>query len=286
MSRKSGKEMRNLMLAVTLGVLLLVLAVIAYFMVSIIVTSNNNIEHNKEKMIEESVRTLKDMGEVVKVTNMSAGIFELLNQEIIDRMLEGDMEYLYDFGVNLIISFYPVDYTSFVIDGDIVSYRTRNDNAVDLAEMPNEPPEEGYETLDSLGDKEGFFVSVFIPFDMASFGFEGDMYINMVVERTEELAEIEGYFEGQRNDLILWLSIASAVAIILTLLLTTIGLRYFTHKYVVDPIEELNRTAEKIADGTFEGEVTVDKESAYAALQGLLQSGQKVLSRMDEELDK
>jgi len=284
MKRKTGKEMRNLILAVSLITLVLVIAIIAYFMISVIVTTNSNIEHNKDRMIEESVRTLYDMGEIASMTNMDAGIIKLLNQEIIDKVLEGDMKYLYEVGVDIMISFYPVDYTSIILDGEIVSYRTRNDNAVDLAEIPNEAPEEGYETLDSLGDKEGFFVSVFIPFDMASFGFKGEMYVNLVVERTEELAEIEDYFIEQRNDLILQMSIAAIIALILTLLLTTLGLRYFTNKYVAKPIEELNRAAKEIADGTFDAEVEVDEDSAYAALQGLLRSGQKVLQRMDEEM--
>ena len=106
----------------------------------------------------------------------------------------------------------------------------------------------------------------------------------MIVDRSEELAVVTDYFEEQRNDLILRMSIVSVIAIVLSLLLTTLGLRYFTRKYVVNPIEELNRTAEEIADGTYQGEVKVDENSAYSALQGLLHSGQKVLSRMDQEM--
>ena len=120
--------------------------------------------------------------------------------------------------------------------------------------------------------------------DLSIIGMDEPMYLNMIVDRTQEIAGIEAYFTDQRNDMILRMSIVSIVAIIITLLLTTLGLRYFTRKYVVDPIEELNHTAEEIADGTFKGEVKVDEDSAYAALQGLLRSGQKVLSRMDEEL--
>lgn len=106
----------------------------------------------------------------------------------------------------------------------------------------------------------------------------------MVVDRTQELADIETYFKDQRNDLILRLSIAAFIAIILTLLLTTICLRYFTRKYVVKPIEKLNRGAEEIAEGAYRGEVEVDEASAYAALQGLLKSGQKVIRQFDDDL--
>ncbi len=82
------------------------------------------------------------------------------------------------------------------------------------------------------------------------------------------------------------MSIASIIAILLTLLITTFGLRYFTGKYVTEPIDELNRMAEQVADGTFEGEVEVDPGSAYAALQGLLRSGQLILRKMDKEIEE
>jgi nitrogen fixation/metabolism regulation signal transduction histidine kinase len=124
---------------------------------------------------------------------------------------------------------------------------------------------------------------VFIPINLSVMGFQ-NIYINLIVDRTQQLADIETYFKDQRNDLLMRLSLAAIIAIILSILLTTIGLRYFTRKYVVKPIEKLNQTAEMIADGTFEGEVEVDEESAYAALQGLLRSGQKVINQMDEKL--
>jgi hypothetical protein len=49
-------------------------------------------------------------------------------------------------------------------------------------------------------------------------------------------------------------------------------------------MEELNRMAEEIANGTFQGEVEVDEKSSFAALQGLLRSGQLVLKRMEKEI--
>jgi hypothetical protein len=287
MKKKSGKEIRSLVLAVSLTTLLLVLAVIAYFMVTIIVTANNNIEHNKEKMIEESASSLTGINENINSLIKDPSVLGLFNQEKIEKIvIEQDWDVLYDMVSFIALGFYPIEYVGVIRDGELVSFDARSSLDIDPADMPTQPPTGDYETLDSLGGEEGFFVSAFFPAELGILGIEETIYINMILDRTAELADIEDYFESQRNDLILRLSIASVIAIILTLLLTTIGLRYFTRKYVVDPIEELNRTAEAIADGTFEGEVAVDKESAYAALQGLLQSGQKVLSRMDEELDK
>jgi HAMP domain-containing protein len=284
MPRKTGKEMRSLILAVSISTTLLVLVIIAYFMVSIIVTTNNNIEHNKEKMIEESISSLNDVSKIATMTGVDLDIIDIFNPEIVEGVFAGEMEYLYDTAITISKAFYPVDYVALIRDGEVVAYGSIEGVGVDPEEMSTEPPEGRYATLDSLGDQEGFYVSVFSEVDLGILGIEESFYLNMIIDRTEELAETEEYFQEQRNDLILQLSIAAIIAIILTLLLTTLGLRYFTNKYVARPIEELNRAAEEIADGTFDGELEVDKDSAYAALQGLLRSGQKVLKRMDEEM--
>jgi hypothetical protein len=284
MRQKTGKEMRRLMVAISATTLLLVLGIIAYFLVDIIVTTNQNIEHNKEKMIEESVRSLQDVGKIANFSTINPEVISLFNPELVERGLSGDTDFLYDIAVKIARSFYPVDYVSFISNGKIESYEADDDYDINPEDMPTQPPQGEYETLDTFGGKSGFFVSVFNTINMGITGLDENTYSNLIVDRTQELREIEEYFTSQRNDLILELCIGAAIAILLTLLLTTFGLRYFTRKYVVKPIEDLNRTAEEIASGTFEGELHVDEGSAYAALQGLLRSGQKVLSRMDEEM--
>jgi len=284
MRGKSGKEMRDLMLAVSLSVLLLVLAIIAYFMIDTIVTTNDNIEANKQLVIDQSVLALTEVGENISGMTGSPAMIGMFNQELMDDILSGEWETFYTLIGNIAINFYPIEYVGVIRNGEVVYYESEGDYNINASELPAQPPEEGdFETLDRLGDEEGLFISVYYPVDM-SIASLGDFYVNMIVDRTAELAAVDDYFSQQRNDLVLRLSIVSVIAIILTLLLTTLGLRYFTRKYVVNPIEELNRTAEEIMNGTFAGEVQVDEGSAYAALQGLLRSGQKVLSRMDEEL--
>jgi hypothetical protein len=287
MRKKSGKEMRNLMLAVSLSVLILVLAIIAYFMIDIVVTTDRNIDQDKEKMIRESVRSLSDMGSVMSFTEMSPALFEMFNPKLIDQVFSGNIEVVYEYSTEIALAFFPVDYVGIIIDGELVNYKGRSGLSIDPSQMPTQAPQGDYETIDSLGGREGFFVSVFYPVDLSLLGLQaGDMYINMVVDRTDELAGIESYFNDQRNDLLLRMGIAAAIAVILSLLLTTLGLRYFTRKYVVDPIEELNRMAEEIAEGTYTEDIKVDEGSAFAALQGLLRSGQKVLQRMDDMEDE
>jgi hypothetical protein len=285
MGHKSGKEIRSLVLAVSATTLILVLAIIAYFMVDVIITTNNNIKHNEDLVIEQSVLSLTQVGENLSDLTQSPAIIGIFNQDLIDKILAGDWNTFYKFIGDFAIPFYPIEYVSIIQNGEIMSYDTRGLLVVDPEEMPTEPPEGDYETLDRLGDKEGLFISVFYPVDLGLRGLD-QFYVNMIVDRTDEMAAVSSYFESQRNDLILRLSIVSIIAILLSLLLTTLGLRHFTRKYVVKPIEDLNIMAEEIASGTFEGDVEVDESSAFAALQGLLRSGQKVLKKMDEEIQE
>ncbi|RJP35148.1 MAG: hypothetical protein C4536_01270 [Actinobacteria bacterium] len=284
MRGQTGKEMKNLMLAVSLSVLLLVLAIIAYFMVDIIVTTNRNSEHNRQLVIDESVVSLTEMAD--NITSMSSNplFAQIIDPALAQRIIGGDHAVMYDLIIDLAFVFYPVEYVGLVDNGELVNYGSKPGLDIDPDEMPLEPYPESYQTLDEFGGESGFYISTFYSIPMGILGL-GDLGFNLVVDRTEELNEIDEYFRNQRNDLIVRLSIAAVIAVILSLLMTTVGLRHFTRKYVVNPIEELNRTAEEIADGTFTGEVEVNKDSAYAALQGLLRSGQKVLKKMDEELE-
>jgi hypothetical protein len=284
MKRVTGREMKRLILAVTLMTLVLVLGVIAYFMIDVILTSNNNIEKNKQMVLDKTVTTIKDLGAHTSQISSNTKFLGMLNQDLLNQVLRGEDEPLYELVVELATIANELEYVGITVDGEVVTYLTPLGLDVDPSELPNMPSDEDYVVLDSLAGKEGYFVSVFYSIDLSTSGL-GEFYVNDIVDRTAEMQEIDDYFVSQRNDLIVRMSIAAGIAILLTLLITTFGLRYFTGKYVMEPVEKLNRMAEEIADGTYEGEVEVDKDSAYAALQGLLRSGQLILHKMDKEIE-
>ncbi|MEW6552907.1 MAG: hypothetical protein AB1384_01295 [Actinomycetota bacterium] len=285
MRRITGREVRKLILAVTLMTLALVLGVIAYFMFDVITTTNDNIEKNKQMVLDKTVVTIKDLGMHTDSISTNAKFLGMLNQELLNQVLQGEALPLYELVVQLAAMSNPLEYVGVTVDGEVVTYFTETGKDIDPGEIPTMPTGGDHVVMDSLGGQEGYFVSVFYPIDLSDFGFD-KFYVNIIVDRTQEMQEVEDYFVSQRNDLILRMSIASVIAIILTLLITTFGLRYFTGKYVTEPIDALNRMAEEIADGTFQGEAEVDPGSAYAALQGLLRSGQLILRKMDKEIDE
>lgn len=282
MKRASGREVRKLILAVTLMTLALVIGVIAYFMVDVILTANYNIKKNKEMVLDKTVMTVRDMGKHTGSIGSNPKFLGMLNKDLLQRILQGEAKSLYELIMQFASSARLLEYAGVVVDGDVATYITPTGKDIDPSGLPAVPDEGDYVVMDSLGGEKGYFVSVFYPVNLSGYGF-GQFYLNSIVDRTQEMQEVEDYFVGQRSDFILRMSIAAGIAIIITLLITTFGLRYFTGKYVTEPIDELNRMAEEIADGSFEGGVEVDPGSAYAALQGLLRSGHLILHRMDEE---
>ena len=284
MTRVTGREMRKLILAVTLMTLVLVLGVIAYFMTDVILTTNSNIEKNKQMVLDKTVVTIKNLEDFTDSIASNPRFLETLNQELLDQILQGNRDALYELVLQIAAITNPVEYVGVIADGEVVETYVPPGAEVNPDDLPGMPAERDYVVLDSVDGKEGYFVSVFYTIDLSSIGME-EFDVNLIVDRTAEIQEIDDYFVSQRNDLIVRMCIAAGIAVLLTLLVTTIGLRYFTSKYVMEPVERLNRMAEEVADGTYEGDVVVDSGSAYAALQGLLRSGQIILRRMDKELE-
>ncbi len=271
------------MLAVSASALLLLLAIIAYFMMDVVITSNRNIERNKQLVIEQSELTLAKIAGNISGMRKNPALLHLFNQDLIKDILDANLTVFNAFVGDFVISFFPVAYVGVVRDGEVAYHRTAPGVEVDATEMPGIPPADDYETMESFAGKEGLYISAFYHVDLSNLEL-GDFHVNMILDRSDEMADVEKYFEGQRNGLVIRLSVAAAIAVVLSLLLTTLSLRHFTRKYVAHPIERLNRIAEEIIDGTHEGEVQVDKDSAYAALQGLLRSSQKLLDRMEQEM--
>ncbi|MBN2025774.1 MAG: hypothetical protein JW854_03265, partial [Actinobacteria bacterium] len=232
MNSKTGREMRKLVVAISVTTLLVVLAIIAYFMVDIIVTTNNNIEKNKQLVIEQTAKSLTEISESINALLSSTAIVGLFNQDYVDAFLESrDFDLFNEMAGRIALGFYPIEYMGVIRGGELFFYDTKPGLDVDASEMPAEPYENAYEILDSLGGKDGFYVSAFFTIDLSILGVEETVYVNMIMDRTAEYKQVSDYFTDQRDDLILRLSIVSVVAIILTLLLTTLGLRYFTRKY-------------------------------------------------------
>ncbi|MGQ9474631.1 MAG: hypothetical protein ACUVRX_07575 [Actinomycetota bacterium] len=105
------------MIAVSFSIILLVLAITCYFLVDVILTTEQNISDNKEKMIQESVHALEENRNILVLSEFNPAYLEISDKELTQRMVSGDLDLLYDFAVKVALLFYPVEYTSIIKDG-------------------------------------------------------------------------------------------------------------------------------------------------------------------------
>lgn len=282
MKHRLGNEMRQLIIWATTMTLLLLILVVGYFMIDVAVTSNNNIEKNKQLAIDQSVVTLREMAENIGGMSMGSSFVNYINLDYLAQLAAGGMDKMFPMMTDLAVDFYPIEYVGEVMNGEVLWYQTADGEVIDTSALPAKPQDATYTTFDNLSGKEGFYISVYYPINGLP-GYSG-LETNFIVDRTQEIGQIEEYFTDQRNSQLLRLGIVALVSIILFALLCTLGLRFLVGKFVMGPINELNEEAEGIITGTFEGEVPYDKDSTFAPIQGLLRSGQKVLNKMDNEL--
>jgi hypothetical protein len=285
MKLKPKSEMNMLLWSFTIPVLLLVALIVATYLVYGIVNVNDNAKQAKKLLVEQSTRSYKRFGENFR--NMSSYSPELLNQfnpEIPRKVLSGDPTPLYALSKHIMTLTSPSEYVAVIKDGKIIDSISPSGTSVDPEGLPTTTPESGYAMLDSFNGEKGDFLDLFIPIDLSRLGAKATFTISAVIDLTEQIKKIDKYFQDQKRDTVITLVITGIIALILFGLLSTFWLRHLINKYIRKPVDKLNTMAKDIADGTYEGEVVVDENSDFAALQGLLKSGQLILQKFNEKM--
>jgi len=285
MKLKPKSEMNKLLWSFTIPILLLVTLIVITYLIYGIVNADNNAKHTKQLLINQSGLSYKRFGENFKnMSGFSPELVELFNPDITKAVLSGDPVPLYRLAKQIMTLASPAEYLAIIKDGKIVDSINPSGATVDTNKLPMSAPSEGYVMLDSFGDRKGSFLDLFIPVDMTKLGLQTKFYVSTVINLTEQVKEVDKYFQDQKKDTIISLIVTGIIALILFALLSTFWLRYLINKFIRKPVEELNTMARDIADGTYEGEVVVDENSDFAALQGLLKSGQLILHKLDENM--
>ncbi len=286
MKRERGSEMNKLLWSFTIPVLLLVAAIVGFYLAEGIVSTNNSAKHTKQLLIDQTVQSYKRIGENFQNMNFSMELVKLFNPEVVQAVVAGNAVPLYGLSKSIMGIVSPAEYVAVIADGQIKDQTTTGGTTVDTSQLPTSPPPRDRKLLDSFNGKKGTYVDVFYPIDLAKVGAPiSKFYVSAVFNVTAQINDINKYFNDQKQNTIIKLSITAVVALLLFALLSTFWLRYLIRKYIRKPVEELNTMAEEIATGTFEGEVVVDRDSDFAALQGLLKSGQLILRKFDEKMD-
>jgi methyl-accepting chemotaxis protein len=284
MRRKHRSEMSKLLWSFTIPVLLLVALIVGYYLVDGIISANNSAKRTKEVLVQQTFTSYNKIGENFRNLNFGPELAQMFNPQILQGVFNGQLTPLYSAIKNIMTLTSAVSYMAVVNNGEVVDSMALPGVTVDPAEVPRTPPQGDYQVKDSFGNLKGTLMQVFFTVDLAKFGLKGKFSVLAVYDLTKQIKAIDKYFSNQKRDTVIKLSITGIVALILFGLLSTFWLRYLINRYIRRPVEKLNTEAQEIAAGTFEGEVEVDPNSDFAALQGLLKSGQLVLRRLDENM--
>jgi len=280
MKKRGGHEMRKFLLYVSALVVVLIVAVIIYTTIDSINRINQEAEREKQSVQEALVSYLAVSAEASAGLARDPIISRVFSEEMTSSFARGDMSMISQFLAAILRPLYDAEYTAVVVDGEVAAASVAK--GLDFGDFPTRMPGEGdevtYEVLDSLGGMEGYYISFYRPFTMP--GVDG--FLNFVVDRTEQIEAIDAKYDQERSDLITRQIIIGVVAILAALLLTLLGVRVLTRRYITGPIEELADTSHRLIEGTFDGEIKVVEDSDYVDIQRLLQSGKVLIEKMEE----
>jgi ABC-type sugar transport system permease subunit len=284
MKRKTRSEMTKLLWSFTIPVLLLVALIVVAYLVYGIVTANNNAKHTKQFVISQNVKSFKSFGtNFQSLTGVSPELLKQFNPEIVRAAFSGDPVPLYSLAKNIMMLTSPSVYTAAIKDGKIVDSANTSGANIDQSKLPTSVPPSGYVMLNSFGGRGGQFLDLFTSVDLSKLGSNVKFTVSSIIDLTSQIKAIDKYFQDQKRDTVISLVIFGVIALVLFGLLSTFWLRYLINKFIRKPVHELNTMAQDIAAGTYQGEVVVDENSDFAALQGLLRSGQLILRKFDEK---
>jgi hypothetical protein len=280
METRGKHEMRRFLVLVSVLVVLLVIGVIAFTTWDSVSRINDAAEREKGNVVQSQLDFYMESSEASSSLQMDPVIVASLNPSMMECFGQGDITPMLDFLTAIIRPMYTAEYVIYVYEGDVESSSVDEDISVSElpTSMPGEADEIHYEILDEFSGEEGYFISIYRPFNMP--GMQG-AFMNFLIDRTEEIEAIDAVYDEERSDLITRQIIIGIIAIVIALLITTFGVYYLTKRYITGPIEAIADTSHQIMEGTYEGEVEVDEESDYADLQRLLQSGKRILDKMN-----
>jgi hypothetical protein len=285
MKLKPKNEMNKLLWSFTIPVLLLVAIILLTYLVYGIVNADNNAKRTRELLIDQAVKTYqKSMENFKNLSQMSPDLMKDFNPDILKAAFSGDTAPIHKLTRDIMLLTNPALYVAIIDNGKIVDESAAVGTTAHPKGLPTAAPKSGYVILDNFSGKKGTFLDLFSAVDLTKVGINSKFVVSFIIDATDQIKQIDQHFHDQKQNTVIGLVITGIVALILFGLLSTFWLRYLIDKYIRKPMKRLDDMAREIAAGTYEEEITVDEDSDFAALQGLLRSGQLILRQLDKNM--
>ena len=280
--------MRRFLTAASVMVVLLIIGIVTYNIIDASLTLNNREQLAQDEVINEA-KNLANLS-LDKIYNPSGGtagpapaaFLKYFSPDLVAGYLAGDPAPLYGLIVDVFVPLYGIDAALITSNGQVVG--SHLPEGVTPQDFPAPAPGEQSKVVDSFGSQNGHFLVWYVPLQLLQPGQSA--WVTAVIDRTDEINRIQSEFNQARRNLLIRQLLAGIAAILISLLIVLIGLRLLARKYITGPINELGSTASGIMDGTYHGKVEVNSESDYAAIQSLLQSGQAIITKIDNALEE
>lgn len=277
-------EMRGFLISITALVILLIVLVVLVNTIFSIRRINQDQERAKQNVKDQLVLVYSDSVNNAPKVSMDPVILANFDPTFMQAFSSGDMQRVTDYLMHLLRPLYAAEYGVAVINGKIAGSAT-DEGLEGYADFPLSIPDPSLdevqsEELTSFNGEEGYFISIYSPLTMP--GIENGFF-NFVIDRTAQIKALEKTYSDEKTSLIVQQVVIGLVAIAIALILSLIGVRVLTRRFITGPIEQMTAASHEIMEGTFKGEVVVDEESDFADLQRLLQSGKMLVDRMCEE---
>ncbi len=280
MGRSRRHEMRNFFISVSALVAIVIAAVIIYSILDGAATIKREAEDEKQRVIGQLANYVIESFNATQKLGTDPEVMKTLDVKLIEEATKGNFQPLMNFTAQFLRNLYHFEYVAFVVDGKVVALNTREGLDISSFAIPISMPDSRYEVITELGDEDGYYVSMFA--ETVTPGLGRNQFANFVLDRTEQIKGLNDFYSSERSGLIKREIIGGIIGVLGTFILILIAVSYLTRRFITKPIEEISRISQQITEGTFEGEIVVDVDSDYAALQSLLQSGKKILDKMLE----
>jgi hypothetical protein len=277
---RKGKEMRRYLISVTALVVALLLVVIVYTTIDSVRRINREMDKEKTRVVEQLVDYFTTTMQALTATGQDTELMSVFREDLISPTDPAKRLVLLDFLTQMERKQFNADYLVYVSNGNVITKSVAP--GLNITTFPSSLPDgndKNYVILDELGGREGFFISVFAVAPLVGYGEE---FMNFSVDRTDQMSALEKEYTDAKSDLITRQIIIGVIILLLGGLISALGVRYLTKRDITGPIEEINRISDQIMEGSFEGEIEVNRDSDFASLQSLLSSGKKILDKLDE----
>jgi len=248
-----GREMTKFLVTGTAMLALLVVGLVTYNTLDATRTLNRSLEKTKEQIVNEAVNTIRINSAGVANLAEIPGIYDYFNPSFIASYSAGYLQPVYNLIAYLSRPLFNVDAVTVSVNGTQVASSLTSD--VRPSDVPPPPAPGEHTVLSHLGTQQGYFVSCAVPIALP--GTQVTVLLTMISDRTAEITAAQNTFTAERNNLVNRQLLVDAVAILVSIALALLGVRFLGRRYIAGPINRLLTTARHVMEGGYKNPIIV-----------------------------